>query len=140
MMNYTRTKAWFFLSIALALVPGVSPGQEKRMTVDELTKRADAVVVGKVTGLESEWSSDRSRIYTRVTLGVDRYLKGQGEGASITILTPGGEIGDVGEVYSHMPTFHKDENVVVFVEKDSEGRYRVAGGIQGKLMILQAIR
>jgi hypothetical protein len=110
-------------------------GQARTMTADDLVKRADAIIVGKVTALRSEWSSDRSRIYTRVTLGVDQYLKGKGESRYITIITPGGEIGDVGELYTHMPTFRNEENVVVFVEKDKQGNYRVAGGNQGKYTI-----
>ena len=128
-----------FPAILAALVLALSVtsvlAQDKRMTVDDLAKNADAVVVGKVTAVHSEWSSDRSRIFTRVTIGVDEYLKGQENGGAITLLTPGGEIGDVGEIYSHMPTFRTDEHVLVFVEKDKQGLYRVSGGNLGKFTI-----
>ena len=116
------------------LVPGLR-GQTKEMSTAELTKQADAVVIGKVTALKSEWSSDKSRIYTRVTVGVDQYLKGEKQERSVTIMTLGGEIGDVGELYTHVPSFRENESVVVFLEKEQDGTYRVSGGTQGKYII-----
>jgi hypothetical protein len=134
-VSQTMIKSFLVPMLLMILSVAGMRGQAKPMTADDLAKRADAIVVGKVTGLKSEWSSDRSRIYTRVTLGVDQYLKGKSEGGSMTILTPGGEIGDVGELYTHMPTFRSEENVIVFVEKDKQGNFRVAGGNQGKYTI-----
>jgi hypothetical protein len=118
-------------SVCFAALPQLGNCQEKVITTDELAKQADVVAVGKVTSMKSEWNSDKTRIYTRVTIGVDEYLKG-GSGGSIDVLVPGGEIGRVGELYTHMPKFKKDEDVVVFAEKDRQGRYRVAGGSEGK--------
>jgi hypothetical protein len=118
-------------SVCFAALPQLGNSQEKVITTDELAKQADVVAVGKVTSMKSEWNSDKTRIYTRVTIGVDEYLKG-GSGGSIEVLVPGGEIGRVGELYTHMPKFKKDEDVVLFAEKDKKGRYRVAGGSEGK--------
>jgi len=123
------------LALAAALFPGSVFGQEKRMTVDDLAKSSGVVVVGKVQALKSEWNSDKTRIYTRVTLGVDEYLKGQGQDRSVTIMTLGGEIGDVGELYTHVPSFRENESVVVFLEKAQDGTYSVSGGTQGKYII-----
>lgn len=134
-VSRTILKMVFASMLLMAFPVAGMYGQARTMTADDLVKRADAIVVGKVTALKSEWSSDKSRIYTRVTLGVDQYLKGRNEGRSISILTPGGEIGDVGELYTHMPTFRNEENVIVFVEKDQQGNYRVAGANQGKYTI-----
>ena len=64
-------------------------------------------------------------IRTRVTLSVDQFVKGGSPQNSLTIYIPGGEIDGVGEVYSHMPTFRQNEDVVVFAEKDRDDRYRV---------------
>jgi len=121
--------------VAAVFSAGSVVAQQKPGAFADMARKADAVVVGKVTTLHSEWSADRSRIFTRVTIGVDQYLKGSDAGGSITLLTPGGEIGGVGEVYSHMPTFRADENVVVFVEKDAQGQYRVCQGSLGKYTI-----
>lgn len=125
------------LVMMLASSPVVSPNataQEKMMTTDGLAKQADVVVLGKVAAMKSEWNRDKTRIYTRVTISVDEPLKGS-SGSSIEVLVPGGEIGRVGELYTHMPKFKKDEDVVVFAEKDRNGRYRVVGGSEGKFKV-----
>ncbi len=137
MMNrrHELTAMATILVITMILLSVQGFGQVQRMKVDDLARTADAVVVGKVTALSSEWSPDKSRIFTRVTIGVDQYLKGDSRSQSITLVTPGGEIGSVGEVYSHMATFRQDENVLVFVKKDLQGQYKVCGGSQGKYLI-----
>ena len=124
--------------LSLFLLTGLSQdlkAQGRAMSTADLVRQSDVVAVGKVQAMKSEWSSDKSRIYTRVTLGVDEYIKGEGAGSSITILTPGGEIDGVGEIYSHMPVFHNNEDVVVFAAKDKSGVYRVTGGSQGKVLV-----
>ncbi len=121
--------------VCLAMVPGISSAQGRAMTTDELVKQSDVVFVGKVNQLKSEWSSDKSRIFTRVTLSVDQYLMGTGTGSTLTLVTPGGEIDGVGEMYTHMPVFHKDEDVVVYAARDARGAYHVTGGSQGKLIV-----
>jgi hypothetical protein len=109
--------------------------QQPSATAEELTGKADLVLVGKVAGVKAAWTNDRSRIVTTVTLAVDQALKGTGLPGTVTIESPGGEIGGVGEWYSHTAQFKKDEDVVVFVKKDREGRLHVSGGTRGKLTI-----
>jgi hypothetical protein len=104
------------------------------MSTEALTKRAEIVAVGKVTAMKSEWDRNKTRIVTRVTIAVGEYLKG-GAGNVMTITSPGGEVDGVGEWYSHTERFKKDEDVVVFAEKDTKGNYRVAGGQDGKISI-----
>jgi uncharacterized Zn finger protein len=108
--------------------------QSKKLSTDELVQGSEVVARGKVRELKTEWNESRSRIQTRVTLSVDEYLKG-GSGATMDIFVPGGEIGSVGEVYSHVAKFSKDEEVVVFANKDRKGRFRVSGGGQGKFTV-----
>jgi hypothetical protein len=109
--------------------------QEKVLSAEELSSSADVICIGKVDGVASEWNESRSMIRTRVTLVVDQYIKGSGQGPTLVLFVPGGEVDGVGEMYSHMATFKKDESVLVFAEKDRLGRYRVTGGQQGKLNI-----
>ena len=130
----SSTAAMCILVFAAAI--SVASAQQKQKTVDELTKQADVVAVGRVTALKSEWDEGKTRIITRVTLTVDEYLKeGTERSKTVNIVTLGGEIGDVGEMYTHVPTFRQSENVVVFLRKDNRGDYRVAGGTQGKYSI-----
>ncbi|MBP1649260.1 MAG: hypothetical protein H6Q30_2705 [Bacteroidetes bacterium] len=130
----SSTAAMCILVFAAAI--SVASAQQKQKTVDELTKQADVVAVGRVTALKSEWDEGKTRIITRVTLTVDEYLKeGTERSKTVNIVTLGGEIGDVGEMYTHVPTFRQSENVVVFLRKDNRGDYRVSGGTQGKYSI-----
>ena len=73
--------------LCCATLPPLGLTQERALTVDELARRAEVVVVGKVTAKRSEWNSDKTRIYTRVTIDVDDCLKGT-SGKSIEVLVP----------------------------------------------------
>jgi hypothetical protein len=84
--------------------------------------------------MKSQWEGNKERIVTRVTMAVGEYLKG-GAGSVMTITSPGGEVDGVGEWYSHTARFAKDEEVVVFAEKDKKGNLRVTGGNEGKISI-----
>ena len=114
----------------------ISSAQQRALKVDDLAKRAEVVAVGRVTDLNSQWDENRTRIYTLVTMEVDQYLKGQDQTTNVlTIKTLGGEIGEVGELYTHAPSFRQNERVVVFLEKDRQQQYRVSGGTQGKYVV-----
>jgi ATP-dependent protease ClpP protease subunit len=104
-------------------------------TTEDLVRSADIVVVGKVSELKSEWNSDRSRIYSRVTVAVDQHIKGDEGQSSVTISTPGGEVDGVGEMYSHTARFKADEQVIVFAAADRQGQLKVVGGDEGKLTV-----
>ena len=119
----------------LVVLPGtVARAQTREATPEELAARADVVAVGRVSMLAPHWNADHSRIFTTVTLAVDSYLKGN-QGGPLNILVPGGEVDGVGEIYSHTATFRKDEDVLVFVQKDARGNYTVSGGPGGKLNV-----
>lgn len=124
--------------LALVLVAAALPiplqAQEKAASVEELAKKSDLIAVGKVRERRASWDAKRTRIETTITMEVDEVLKGSA-GRTIEIVTPGGEVGGVGEAYSHTPSFSRDEELVVFVVKDRENRFRVAGGTSGKRSI-----
>lgn len=116
------------------LQAGVLFGQSRILGAHELTDQAEIVAVGTVAGMKPEWNADKTRIFTRVTVSVSEILKGGGE-QQLSILTPGGEIGEVGEMYFGTPRFAKDEEVVVFVKKGPDRVFTVVGGAQGKATI-----
>jgi hypothetical protein len=105
--------------------------------MEQLAKESDAVVVGKVAGLSSEWNETKTRIQTRVMIAVDQSVKGDSSVKSMIVIIPGGEVDGVGEVYSHAPRFVRDEAVVVFAKKNISGQYHVSNGNQGKYTILK---
>ncbi len=123
--------AVFFLALS---APGAF-GQAKPVTLEELTRNSEVVAVGQVKNMTSEWDETGTRIRTKVFLSVDQYVVGSGSGNSLTLYVPGGEVGTVGEIYSHMPVFKRDEQVMVFAAQDKMHHYRVSAGEQGKFSI-----
>jgi branched-subunit amino acid aminotransferase/4-amino-4-deoxychorismate lyase len=109
--------------------------QEKTLSADDLAQRSDVIVVGKVSNLHSAWTADKSRIVTTVTLQVDQSLKGAPGTGTMTVITPGGEVDGVGELYSHCARFVRDENVVVFAKRNTKGDFSITAGQQGKMSV-----
>jgi len=128
-LRTTLVLVWTLLALSLTF------SQSRVLSTQELTDQSDVVAVGKVSAMKSEWNADKTRIITRVVIDVREFLKGGGADQSLTVLTPGGEVGDVGEIYSGTVRFDRDEEVVVFARKKSGLDHVVAGGNQGKVPI-----
>jgi hypothetical protein len=105
----------------------------QRLGLQDLVKKANSIVVGKVTDSRTYWSANRKLILTDYTLTVDENIKGAAQ-HSVTVTTLGGKIGDLQMYVSGMPTFQSGENAVVFIERS--GTYRTIVGLgQGKFTI-----
>lgn len=128
------------LSIFLFLL-GFCPAyfaQQVVVEIKDLSRGADVILTGKVTQQISSWNDDNSRIYTKATIQVEEYLKGSNDGGSVVVRYLGGEVGDVGELYSHMPRFEDEEEVLVFLKKDvKNAEYKVFNGENGKINIIE---
>ena len=112
--------------------------QSLKSEIRNLSEGADMIVTGKVVDQKSQWNSEKSRIYTNVTIQVDEFLKGSNNQNRIIISHLGGEVGNVGETYSHIPNFANDEEVLVFVKKsDKDESLSVFEGEEGKLTLYQ---
>lgn len=105
------------------------------MSVEDLTLRAGRILVGTVVGLKSEWNNERTLIYTYVTVAVEDHIKGAPDQMEVTVMVPGGQVGDVGVSVSGVPEFSKGEKLMLFLEGDEAGVFHVLGGFQGKLVI-----
>jgi hypothetical protein len=111
--------------------------QQMNVELKDLSLGADVIITGKVTQLFSSWNDDNTRIYTRATIQVDEYLKGINTENSIIVTYPGGEVGEIGEKYSHMPTFQNNEEVLVFLKKNVKSSdYKVYNGENGKISVI----
>ena len=111
------------------------------MGLDDLSAKAEVVVLGTVESTESAWSDDGRIIVTRVSVKVERPLKG-GPRARVLVETPGGKVGDLAMVASGAPVFHPGERVVLFLEptggaaaKALGPRYGVVGWSQGRMIV-----
>ena len=101
-----------------------------------LTESADIIIIGKVTEQTSSWNENKSRIYTSATIQAEEFLKGNNNGNSVSVKYPGGEVDDIGEVYSHMPRFENNEDVLLFLKRDEKStEYKVLNGEDGKISI-----
>lgn len=112
--------------------------QNESLVIKNLSEGADLILTGKVIQKESSWNPSKTRIYTKATLQVDEFLKGNNNTNEVEVTYPGGEVGDVGELYTHMPKFDNNEEVLVFLESDEKmSEYRVLNGEEGKITVLE---
>jgi len=102
-----------------------------------MSRNADLIVTGKVSDQTSGWNENKTRIYTQATIQVEEYLKGNNNGNSLVISYPGGEVGEIGELYSHMPRFEDNEEILVFLKKGTNSMdYKVYNGENGKISVI----
>jgi hypothetical protein len=131
-------KIFFYAILITFFIHSESHSQSIQSEIKNLSEGADMIVTGKVVDQKSEWSSDKSKIYTNVTIQVDEFLKGSNNQNRIVITHLGGEVGNVGETYSHVPTFTNDEDVLVFVKKSiKDESLSVFEGEEGKMILYQ---
>ena len=105
----------------------------ERLNLDDLVRRANKIVAGRVSNSRTLWSSDRKLIHTVYTIEVHETMKGESS-RTVELTTVGGKIGDIILHVSGMPSFEKGEDTVVFVEK--AGLYSIVVGLgQGKFTV-----
>jgi hypothetical protein len=105
----------------------------RRLAFEDLVRKAHRIVAGKIRQSRTHWSSNGKLILTDYTIEVDENIKGQSPHL-FEVTTIGGKIGDRELIVSGMPSFQKDENVVLFTE--SSGPYEVVLGLgQGKFRV-----
>ena len=130
-----RMHGIFCVIIPIFLFTANSVAQTRKLPLEELSKKSELIVTGKVVDQRSEWNEEKTRIYTRVTVSVDEYHKGERAERTLTVTHLGGEVGEVGELYTGTARFEKDEEVFLFLKKDQKGNYRVTGSNLGKYKI-----
>lgn len=127
------------LVISFLILNGISTltfSQTIKTDLKTLSVEAELVFLGKVVDQKSNWSSDHSKIYTEVTILVEELIKGSPDQNEIIVRHLGGEVGDVGELYSHMPSFTRDEEVLLFARKESDSnKYKIYSGVDGKITV-----
>jgi hypothetical protein len=96
----------------------------------EIVAGSQLIVHGRVTDVRPEWTADRRRIDTVVTIEVSAYLKG-GPGERVTIRVPGGRIGRYTSVTVGAPSFTPGEEAVFFLTARGPSIASVFGMSQG---------
>jgi len=127
----------FFTFLFLCGIYPAYLAQQMSSELRDLSNGADVILAGKVTGQTSSWNEDKTRIYTKAVIQVDEYLKGNNTGNTVIVKYLGGEVGEIGEMYSHMPRFEDKEELLVFLKKDDKNtEYKVYNGENGKISIV----
>lgn len=102
--------------------------------LEDLERGGQAIVLGEVTAVEPGMSDDGRIIVSRVTVRIERVLKG-GPRERVTIEIPGGTLGGTTLVASGAPRFAAGERVVLFLEPQAAGRFGVTGWNQGRFTV-----
>ena len=121
------------LAGVLLAVSGLKATTVQRLALEDLVRKAHHIVAGKVRDSRTYWSGNGKLILTDYTIEVDESIKGNPP-RLFHITTVGGKIGTLELRVSGMPSFHNDENVVLFTE--ASGSYEVVLGMeQGKFSV-----
>ena len=106
------------------------------MSLEELVKEADLIVVGTVEDVSSElW---QGKVFSYATISVKVKVKGELEQVQekIVVRFAGGTVGDIGMRVGNGPDYKVDENIVVFLKKlPREFPFKTVASMQGKFLI-----
>lgn len=101
-----------------------------KYTVQQATQAADTVLIGTIKEVNNPiWNSKNGQkpdkdspnmklIFKPTIVQVDEYLKNTNDQKEITIINPGGTIGRETVKMEGIPSFEKDQKVVLFLRKD----------------------
>ncbi|MGE0864632.1 MAG: hypothetical protein AB7P34_12095 [Vicinamibacterales bacterium] len=128
------------LLIALPVALSAQPAEPVigKLSFDQLTERAAAIVVGTVAGRRSEWEFYGSArlIITRVTVEVEQTLKGSAP-KTLTVDVVGGTIGDVTQRVFHVPDFRVGDRDVLFLNNAPHAVSPLVGSDQGRFRVVR---
>jgi hypothetical protein len=121
--------------VAAAAIVGSVPSAEasmlRSMSLAELVNEADDIVVAKVLSVAAAWDPAHRRILSTIEVDVEETWKGSSESRHLTIVQPGGSVGDIEMTVHGMPTFSVAEKALLFLRRIAE-REVVVGMSEGK--------
>ncbi|MFT7624558.1 MAG: hypothetical protein ACI9WU_003746 [Myxococcota bacterium] len=126
---------WLVLSMCLTMMPlGASATQVVALDLDQMTDRADVIIMGKVTSVVAERPTEaRGRIHTLVTVQASEVLRADKQAATYTFSVPGGVVGKIGQLVPGAPRFVVGQEVLVLMSRhQGTQRLRVVGLSQGR--------
>ena len=129
----------FIIVVSLAIAPVLRATVLVPAEFHEIVNGSQVIVHGRVADVRADWTNDRFRIETIVTLQADSYLKG-GPGDTVTFRVPGGTIGRYRSVMVGAPDFRIGDDVVMFLTADGPSVARVFGLSQGVFRIRRDAR
>jgi hypothetical protein len=133
-------KSFLFLAysvvwLSLLLLTAESTTVEK-LSLEELTRRSQKIVLGRCVSTESRWNEKNTLILTFSKFSVSEDLKGQSHG-SVTVMTVGGTVNGITQTVSGSPQFSPDEEAVLFLETTKSRYWQPVGLSQGRFRIVK---
>lgn len=107
----------------------------KALTNEQLTQTAEVIVIGRVLSAYSDSDPTTHRIYTFTNIRVNEYLKGKERPRNIVLKTIGGVKGNLGSMVEGAADFYRDEEVMLFLERRSDGSLFPVGFFLGKFSV-----
>jgi len=102
--------------------------------IASLTAASDAVVHAQVVRRTSAWGKGGGQIFTTVVLRTLEAWKGAAP-SQVTVLVPGGEVGEFSQSVQGSAQFQNDEEVVVFLHRRGKGLFAVERLALGKFAV-----
>ena len=113
----------------------VSSGLVEKLELEDLITAADTILVGAVAAVASRWNDDHTAILTEVQISVEERLTEGPTASQISLVVPGGEVGETTQLVEDTLWFAAGERVLLFMKRAEDGALQVMGGFQGKLTI-----
>lgn len=120
----------FLIGAVLLLAPTLGATVLLPAEFREIVSGSQIIVYGRVVDIRPEWSDDRRRIDTVVSVQAGTYLKG-GPGETVTLRVPGGQIGRYKNVMVGAPEFQPGDEAVFFLNAQGPSVAHVFGLNQG---------
>ena len=133
---------FIFISILLPIPHSISTSV-KEMSLKDLCKSSNEIVIARVIDLQSYLISDKNRIYTKINIEVEESIKGNLKSKEqFTLSIYGGTMNGITTFVVGGPQFSPGENIILFLKqfKDSIATNKglfVAGLSQGKFNIIE---
>ena len=108
------SRSFAVVVIGLALTARAGAVIVAPLSFDELVNQSATVVYGRVSDVQGQWSDDRRRIDSLITLDVVGRYKGS-PGATLTFTVPGGQVGRYRNVVPGAPSFAPGDRAVLFL-------------------------
>ena len=114
--------------IGLLGLVGASQAAVEKAEIGDLSASAEQIIVGDVVDVFSFWEDGLIR--SQITVEVDDYLMGGGDGVE-TFVMSGGTVGGVTLVVSVLPEFQVGDHVLLFL---NDNEIRLVESFQGAFL------
>lgn len=135
MKKLTQRLALMATMVLLGAVTQLRASTVQQMTFGEIAQQAELIFAGTVLDHETVQTAPRD-IHTRVRFSVEDVLKGQYNQATITLIYPGGRVGNIEMRVGEMQMPQPEETGIYFVGSTTEELiHPLVGWAQGHYLI-----